>query len=279
MTSTAAVIVALHGERYEACLASLSGFDRIHLLTDDPDILAAVRRRGMNGQLIGRPPCIESIGSDILGTSSEEWLLLIDPDEEFVCADPSAFRSVLANTPSDIAGYGIPYEIRAFGTPLLATYAELRKTKLVRPLSVRWRDAIHALPTPVAPHHRFIDFPGTGVSIVSELIADVATRLSRHVQWASIEATDLGRGVVTVDEIASRMGDVLHEYFQERACVSDGTAGILNGLLHLNKTIATLLFRASIGGVADDDTETKDALGRHVRQLANALRGEKGRSL
>jgi hypothetical protein len=179
MTTVAAVVVIVGDEPHEECLDSLRHLDSICVLTDQPRILASIRRFGAQGRLIVRPACIEAIGKELLSATTAEWLFLIDPDERLICTDPAALRRILAETSPEVAGYWLSYQFRFLGRPLHRTYSGLRKTKLVRPRQVNWPSEIHSTPIPNSPDHRFFEIPESMAIIETELLGDVAGRLAR----------------------------------------------------------------------------------------------------
>src|SRR5215471_11217915 len=98
MTTVAAVVLIVGDEPHETCLDSLRHLDAVCVLTDQPAVLASIRQFGARGRLIAKPPCIETIGKELLSATPAEWLLLIDPDERLVCTNPAALRSMLGDT-------------------------------------------------------------------------------------------------------------------------------------------------------------------------------------
>jgi hypothetical protein len=275
MTSIAAVVVVIGDEPYEACLASLRYLDEIGLLTDEPRVVESVRRFGAAARLIARPRCIEEIGTELLSATTADWLLLIDPDEQLVCADPAGLRSILRNASADVAGYSISYHFRFLGHLLHRTYEGLRKTKLIRPSHMQWPATIHSLPVPTSAHGQLLDLPDSVASIETELVADVRSRLARHTQWASIEVMEAAHQSVDARQIVQSLIRPIDEYFSKRSCDSDGVAGVLNGLLHLNKSIVALLFQAAVHGVAEEGSQTVRTLGDVLRQIAGVLKEER----
>jgi hypothetical protein len=271
MTTIDAVIVVLDAEPFSECLHSLSHLDHIYVLADDQSVLESARNDNVTTLQIGRPPCIEEIGNELLLLTNADWVLLIDPDERLLCADAGTLRRQLTSTSMDCVGYRITYEFSLFGHRLSHTYADLHKAKLVRPRCVRWPSSIHSLPGPISSTTYVQDLPGSILSIDTDLARDVRHRLARHVQWASLEAR-LPASPLDLSKIAEVLASVFEEYFVRRSCDADGTAGVLNGLLHLNKSIAGLLLQAEAHGLAEaSSSDVAYLLGNMFREYAERL--------
>jgi hypothetical protein len=278
MTRLAAGLVIVGDEPYEDCLASISWFDAIFVLTDNARVLEVVRRAGAHARLIKTPRFLEETSKELLAFAAEPWLLLIDPDECLVCSNPSLLLGLLESSKSNIAGYSLAYELRFLRSPLGHTYRGLRKTKLFRPTYVNWPAIIHSLPTARRKKHIFLELPDDVALIRTDLLGDVTLRLIRHAKWAAIEGLRRRSKPLDASRIAKAMGQILDEYFTDRSCGEDGVAGVLNGLLHLNKQIAELLFEAAESGISEVDRDRIYKLQNVFRIAARNLRAiPKGR--
>jgi len=271
MTSLGAALVILEEDDFESCLKSLTGFDQIGVLTDSPRIRDVLTRRGYDARVVMRPQCIEQIGEQLLSVTATEWLLLLDPDERLVCADLMSLRLLLGSSAPDVAGYWLDYRLSIFGHSLDKTYADLSKSKFVRRDRVRWPASIHELPIPREASQIFGRCPDVLAHIDSDLMADPLTRLRRHLQWATLEAAQGEAAPVGSGEIRETLWNTVNEYFLDRACPEDGTAGELAGLLHLSKSITSLLLKASVRGVDDSKSEASRALALAMAQFARSL--------
>lgn len=268
----AAVVVIAGREPFEACLSSLRGFDTVRALTDQPGIVPALCRLGAETEIIQAPTCIETISRYLLAATPADWLLFIDPDEEFL-GNVEPLRRALAAMSNDdsVAGCWMSYRYRFLGHPLDHTYAGLRKAKLVRPHMVDWPSPIHSVPTPTNPDHQFVDLSESVGCIQTDLGQRMVDRLARHAQWARLEADEHNAGPIGVDRVFEALTEPLQEYFVDRSCNDDGMAGVLNALLHVNKSIARLLFEAERYGIsslpATTETELRNVVAHTLRTL------------
>jgi hypothetical protein len=271
MNTLAAAVLIVGEEAFEECLMSLRQFDQVYVLTDNQAVLGSVRRMGAVAKMIATPSHIEAVGEELLSIVKSEWVLLVDPDERFLCSDYEVLRSALIVDSIDVAGYSIAYVYSFLETQLCHTYKHLRKTKLVRPRQVRWPTRIHGLPIAASSEGRFLSLPRSVAHIETELVCDVRSRLARHAYWSSIEASEAALNPVNSRHILHALVESLDEYFVRRSCDDDGNAGILNGLLHLIKRLDRLLFEAELAGIEEEQSDRAKLLGNHIREVANTL--------
>jgi hypothetical protein len=272
MIRLAAGLVIVGDEPYEDCLESIRWFDAIFVLTDSAQVLETVRHAGAHARLIKTPMFLEETSRELLAFAAEPWLLLIDPDEYLVCADPNLLLGLLDSSSSNLAAYSIAYDLRFLDSPLAHTYLGLRKTKLVRPDHVYWPATIHSQPTARREDHTILELPQDVALIRTDLLGDVTLRLIRHAKWAAIEALQRRGEPLDASRIAGAIGHVLDEYFTDRSCGKDGVAGVLNGLLHLNKQIAELLFEGAAFGISEVGRDRVYMLQNALRRTAGSLR-------
>lgn len=249
MTRIAAVTVVVGDDAPAECLQTLSGFDEVYVLTAEERTFPP----GTSVIRIERPRCIEEITPMLLNVSSADWVLYLDPDERFVCPSMRTFRKELVRaSTAGAGGFWISYELNFLGRSLARTYPGLRKPKLVRPQCVAWSSEIHSIPRPMGGS-TFLELPSSVALIRSDLVDDVKRRLARHLNWAMIEAEVAGGSAVDSRKLAETLAGVLREHFGMARGCEDSLETVLNGLMHLQKAIALLLFEAQIGGVSQGD--------------------------
>lgn len=271
MSTLAAAVLIIDDEPYESCLESIRHLDEVYVLTNQLSILESARVFRAQGRVIPTPTCIEAVGELLLSSTEADWLLLIDPDERLMYRDLAALLSCLDSSGENIVGYSVGYNLLFSGCPLRRTYRGLRKTKLVRPRRVRWPTNIHSLPEMISVNDIFSDLPEQTAFIESDLIGDLSGRLARHARWAALEAAQRTTISVGGRRIADVVAKSLDEYFIARSCSEDGVAGVLNGLLHLNKEIAGLLFEAAAFGISDNELKQIQAVQKVLGRAARSL--------
>lgn len=271
MTSLGAALLVLEEDSFESCLKSLEGFDEVGILSDSLRLRDIFASRGYVVRVIERPACVEQVGAHLLSVAESDWLLLLDPDERLVCPNLPSLRQLVESSPPGVAGYWVDYRLSIFGRPLDTTYSRLSKSKLVRRDRVCWPNSIHGLPIPREGTHVFHRCPNPIAHVSSDLMADPVTRLRRHLQWATVESAAPGDRELGSAEIAATLKDVVNEYFVDRACSEDGVAGVLAGLLHVNKEITSLLLRASVEGVDARDEQATQAFADAMRRVVDVL--------
>lgn len=247
------MLVVIGEEPFLDCVASLRGFDAIGVLTDNPNVARAVRSVGAEATVIENPGYIEAVGTALLSTVEVDWLLLIDPDERLV-GSAQTLRDALGTLGDrNVAGCWLPYRYTFLGHSLERTYSDIFKGKLVRPSQTCWPDRIHETPVPSRREGFFCHLPTSNIYILSEFAEDMRARLDRHISWAAIEARGGPKRPVDTKSIRASIEGPLQEYIDTRSCAVDSLPGILIALMHLSKSIATLLFEAELYGLADNE--------------------------
>jgi hypothetical protein len=267
MNSIAAVMVSLAEDDAAPALAALDFVDEVHVFVESEAVARSVAGRGRHVHVIDRPASIEVVGERLIGASTAEWTLLVDPDE-LIETDGHRLRDVLADLEDGVAACDVAYELRLLGASLSTTFAGLRKTKLVRSGRCRWPSRIHALPQPIDPLDQVVPLDPSVITVASDLGADVPRRLHRHARWAAIEAEGARARPVDVDRLLDALQSPLDEYLGQRNGAADGTGGVANALLHVAKEIQKAVFEASIHGFAPIQPGDH----RRIAQLLDSLK-------
>jgi glycosyltransferase involved in cell wall biosynthesis len=144
---TAIVVACNEAGRLPACLASLSFCSEIIVVDlQSTDGSSAVARR-MGARVIEHPhrPIVEQVHPAVIGASTNEWLLLIDPDEVFPPDGRRVVAAALQANPG-AAVVRLPWQFYFRGRPLFVTRwgRPHHKRFLVHRERVRFRPVVHA---------------------------------------------------------------------------------------------------------------------------------------
>ena len=191
-------------------------------------------------------------------------MLLMDPDERLY-ADEDRLRSRL-DVGAPVAAFDVVYRLSVLDVPLPNTYANLRKSKLVRPERCSWGTALHSLPFPTEPHWTIEPIEPDILCITSDLAHDLTRRLDHHVRWARLESAGISEPV-GLGRLLDAIAAPLDEYTEGRNCLADGTAGLAVGMLHVVKEINRALFEASNAGFAPPSPSELDRLKRVLAEI------------